>query len=74
MRLRVTGCVLAVLLAAASLHGQIGSITPHSNPALDAGHGIIGLHVMPDPSTWALAFAGLFMTVAFRALSKKRRV
>jgi hypothetical protein len=40
----------------------------------DTEHGVIGLRptAVPEPSTWALIFAGLFMTCAFRALSKKR--
>lgn len=43
-------------------------------PFVKTSTGILGLGPItaPDPSTWALLFAGLFLTCAFRALSKKR--
>ena len=61
--------VASVLLGASALQAQ--SVVPF----VKTSTGLLGLgHIpAPDPSTWALLLAGLFLTCAFRALAKKPR-
>lgn len=61
--------VASVLLGASALQAQ--SVAPF----VKTSTGLLGLgHIpVPEPSTWALIFAGLFMTCAFRTLAKKPR-